>query len=126
MTHALTMKTLEGATAQVPGDDVAALAQGLAGTVLTPDAPEYDDVRAIWNAMIDRRPGLIVRCRGTADVERAVAFAGTHDLLVSVRGAGHNIAGNAVSRRRTDDRPLRDEGDHGRSRARARSGSSRA
>ena len=46
--------------------------------------------------MIDRRPGLIVRCTGTADVMQAVAFARQHQLLVAVRGGGHNIAGNAV------------------------------
>lgn len=91
------MKTLGGETTQVPADQVAALANDLAGTVLTPDAQDYDEVREIWNAMIDRRPGLIVRCGSTADVEHAVAFANAHDLLVSIRGAGHNIAGHAVS-----------------------------
>ena len=52
--------------------------------------------RAIWNGMIDKRPALIVRCSGTADVIKAVRFAKEHDLLISVRGAGHNIAGRAL------------------------------
>jgi FAD/FMN-containing dehydrogenase len=66
------------------------------GTVLTPDDATYDESRSIWNAMIDRRPGLIARCTGTVDVVQAVRFARQHRLLVSVRGGGHNIAGLAV------------------------------
>ena len=66
------------------------------GPLLTPSDAGYDEARTIWNAMVDRRPGLIVRCTGTADVLAAVAFVGEHNLLVSVRGGGHNIAGNAV------------------------------
>src|SRR5690606_13486529 len=54
------------------------------------------EARTIWNGMIDRRPGLIVRCAGAADVVSAVWFARDNDLLVAVRGGGHNIAGNAV------------------------------
>src|SRR5205823_3930353 len=57
----------------------------------------YDAARTIWNAMIDRRPGLIVRAAGAADVVRTVQFAREHTLLLSVKGGGHNIAGNAVS-----------------------------
>jgi FAD/FMN-containing dehydrogenase len=68
----------------------------LSGTLLTPDSPGYDEARTIWNAMIDRRPGLIVQCADTRDVASAVRFARQHDLLVAVRGGGHNIAGNAV------------------------------
>ena len=64
--------------------------------MLTPDDPAYEETRKIWNAMIDRRPGLIARCTGTADVVQAVRFARKHRLLVSVRGGGHNIAGLAV------------------------------
>lgn len=66
------------------------------GEVLLPGDPGFDAARTIWNAMIDRKPGLIVRCAGVADVMRSVAFARDHGLLVSVRGGGHNIAGNAV------------------------------
>ena len=66
------------------------------GPVLLPGDADYDEVRQIWNAMIDRRPALIARCTSPEDVVQAVRFAREHDLLVSIRGGGHNIAGNAV------------------------------
>ncbi len=69
---------------------------GLRGPLLRPDDPGYDQARSIWNAMIDRHPALIVRAAGVADVMRTVAFARDNDLLLAVRGGGHNIAGNAV------------------------------
>jgi FAD/FMN-containing dehydrogenase len=66
------------------------------GEVLGPADPRYDETRKVWNAMIDRRPALIVRCAGVSDVMRSVAFARDHDLVLSVRGGGHNIGGSAV------------------------------
>ncbi len=66
------------------------------GEVLLPDDADYDDVRQIWNAMIDRKPAVIARCRCTEDVIRAIQFGRTEHLLISIRGGGHNIAGNAV------------------------------
>ena len=66
------------------------------GQIVAPGDSNYDEVREIWNAMIDRRPGLIVRCTGTADVLQAIRFARRHQLLTSVRGAGHNIAGKSL------------------------------
>ena len=66
------------------------------GDLLLPGDASYDEVRRIWNAMIDRRPALIARCLSAADVVQSVMFARKHNLLVSVRGGGHNIAGNAV------------------------------
>ncbi len=68
----------------------------LRGTLLRPGEAGYDDARKIWNGMIDRKPTLIARCAGVADVIHAVHFARTHNLLVSVRGGGHNVPGNAV------------------------------
>jgi FAD/FMN-containing dehydrogenase len=68
----------------------------LRGPLLGPGDAGYDVARTIWNAMIDRHPALIVRCAGVADVMRSIAFARDHDLLLAVRGGGHNIAGNAV------------------------------
>ena len=92
----LTMATMKGNNITIPGDVVETLATGLRGELLSPGSLGYDDVRTIWNAMIDRRPGMIVECTGAADVIKAVDFAREHDLLVSVCGAGHNIAGNAA------------------------------
>ena len=66
------------------------------GDVLRPGDGSYDEVRKIWNAMIDRKPGLIARCTSVEDVVQAVGFARANNLLVSIRGGGHNIAGNAV------------------------------
>lgn len=66
------------------------------GEVLLPGNSIYDETRQIWNAMIARRPALIARCKSPDDVVQAVGFARKHSLLVSVRGGGHNIAGNAV------------------------------
>ncbi|MFE3497922.1 FAD-binding oxidoreductase [Streptomyces sp. NPDC059175] len=69
------------------------LEAALRGTVVRPGDASYDDARAVWNAAHDRRPALIVRCAGTADVIRAVAFARSRDLVVAVRGGAHSIAG---------------------------------
>ena len=57
-----------------------------------PGDTAYDSVRRVWNAMVDKKPGLIARCANTADVMACVQFAREHDLLVSVRGGGHNYA----------------------------------
>ena len=71
-------------------------AAGLAGRIIRPADAEYDGARRIWNAAIDRHPGLIVRCLGAADGIHALKFARTNDLLVAVRGGGHNVAGRAL------------------------------
>jgi FAD/FMN-containing dehydrogenase len=66
------------------------------GRLVRRDAADYDEARQIWNAMIDRRPALIARCHGTADVMSAVKFAVKHDMALCTRGGGHNIAGSAL------------------------------
>ncbi|EMP4395804.1 FAD-binding oxidoreductase [Vibrio parahaemolyticus] len=66
------------------------------GDVVLPTDSNYDEVRQIWNGMIDRKPSLIARCKSTDDVVMAVNFARDNGQLLSVRGGGHNIAGNAV------------------------------
>ncbi|MBN3923960.1 FAD-binding oxidoreductase [Nostoc sp. NMS4] len=66
------------------------------GHLVLPNDPSYDEVREIWNAMIDRRPAVIVQCAEADDVRYAIAFARENGLEISIRGAGHNIAGNAV------------------------------
>jgi FAD/FMN-containing dehydrogenase len=69
---------------------------GFRGDLITPDHHHYDDARAVWNGTVDRRPRLIARCRGTADVAAAVRFARDRDLEIAVRGGAHNVAGTAV------------------------------
>jgi FAD/FMN-containing dehydrogenase len=66
------------------------------GELIAPDHPGYDDARAVWNGTVDRRPRLIARCTGAADVASAVRFARARDLEIAVRGGGHNVAGTAV------------------------------
>jgi FAD/FMN-containing dehydrogenase len=66
------------------------------GEVMLPSDSGYDEARSIWNRMIDRHPALIAQCRSSADIAAAVNFARENDLILSVRGSGHNVAGNAV------------------------------
>jgi FAD binding domain len=66
------------------------------GKLLRPDDPGYDDARKIWNGMIDKRPALIGRCAGVADVIQCVNFAQANSMLVAVRGGGHTVTGNAM------------------------------
>ena len=68
----------------------------LQGELLEPSDVGYDGARTVWNAMIDRRPGLIARCTSAGDVAAAIEFAQTHELLLSIKGGGHNVAGRAV------------------------------
>ncbi|MBX3055673.1 MAG: FAD-binding oxidoreductase [Anaerolineae bacterium] len=77
--------------------DMVRLELALQGQLILPGDPEYDAARAVWNGMIDRYPALIARCETTQDVVTAVNFARQHDLLLSVRGGGHNVAGHATN-----------------------------
>ena len=72
------------------------LAADLRGRLVRPVDPDYDTTRAVFNGMIDRRPLAVVVCAGPSDVARGIAFAREHDLVLSVRGGGHSVAGNAV------------------------------
>jgi FAD/FMN-containing dehydrogenase len=88
--------TSAGADRILEDAEVAAFAGSLRGALLREGEDGYDAARKVWNGMIDRRPALIARCAGVADVMAAVRFARTHSVLVSVKGGGHNITGNAV------------------------------
>ncbi len=90
------LTSLQGEAIVLGSDTLAAFRQMLRGDVCLAQDPGYDEARTIWNAMINRHPGAVVRCRGAADIIRAVRFAREHGLLLAVRGGGHNIAGNSV------------------------------
>ncbi len=90
------MMTLEGTKRALDTTAVDDLRARMRGPLLAAGDDGYDAARRIWNAMIDKRPCLIARCAGTADVLEAVRFVATQGLLVSVRGGGHNVAGTAV------------------------------
>jgi FAD/FMN-containing dehydrogenase len=92
----LTIRSLDGSTKKISHGAVTALRSRLRGTVALPGEDGYDTARIIWNAMVDRRPGLVVRCLDATDVIAAVNLARDENLLVAVRSGGHNIAGNAV------------------------------
>ncbi|QIN81942.1 FAD-binding protein [Rubrobacter tropicus] len=88
--------TLTGADASIEDSLVERFGAGLRGEAIQPTDAAYEEARRIWSGLIDRRPALIVRCAGVGDVVDSVDFAREHDLLVAVRGGGHNVAGNAV------------------------------
>ena len=92
----LTVRTLGDSTKKIAPETLAALRSNLRGAVALPGEDGYDAARTIWNAMIDRRPALVARCLGAADVINAVKLTRDEGLLVAVRSGGHNIAGNAV------------------------------
>lgn len=92
----LQVKTLDGSDSVVSEFVVKNFVSGLRGGVLFKGDEDYDEVRKIWNGMIVRKPTIIVRCRGVADVIDSVNFARENNIIVSVRGGGHNIAGHAV------------------------------
>lgn len=91
-----TILSHSGGKITIAADAIDQLAASLRGERLLPGEAQYDQARTIWNAMIDRRPGLIIMCAGVADVQAAVKFAAKHNLLTAIHGGGHNIAGNAV------------------------------
>jgi FAD/FMN-containing dehydrogenase len=80
-------------TTTAPYEDLAA---GMRGDLITPDNAAYDEVRAVYNGMIDKRPAAVARCRDTADVISCVRFGRAHDLEIAVRGGGHNAGGLGV------------------------------
>ena len=83
-------------SASLDAGQLESLAAGFGGTLLLPSDDGYESARKIHNGLIDRRPALIARCSGTADIAAAVRFARQTGLAVAVRGGGHNVAGRAV------------------------------
>lgn len=80
----------------IPQAELEDLKSHIRGELITPTDALYEEARKLWNIMIDRKPAFIVRCTGTVDVIKAVQFANKHQLLLSVRSGGHNIAGRAL------------------------------
>ena len=80
----------------VAEDTIAAFGEALRGDLIRPTDATYDEARKIWNAIIDKRPGAIAMCSGTADVVAAVNFARENDIVVAIRGGGHNVGGRAL------------------------------
>jgi FAD/FMN-containing dehydrogenase len=95
--HSFPYLTLDKDARQLRQSDVAAFAAQISGGTLNANDDGYDEARKVWNATVDRRPALIARCLMSSDVQAAVRFAAAHRMLLSVRGGGHHIAGNAVA-----------------------------
>ena len=88
--------TLDGDRRALTPKMVESFRKKLRGELLSSESPGYEAARRVWNGMVDKRPALIARCVETDDVAACVHFAREHQLLVSVRGGGHNYAGKAV------------------------------
>jgi FAD/FMN-containing dehydrogenase len=97
MAHQIQVATNQNGCFTPDDREIVPLKNSLRGELITPEDSSYEQARKVWNGLIDKSPGIIVRCEGAADVITAVNFARDHDLRVAVRGGGHNVAGNAVS-----------------------------
>jgi FAD/FMN-containing dehydrogenase len=93
---ALRITTINGEETVLHESAIDALKANLRGELITPHGAGYDEARTLWNAMIERRPALIARCLGVADVRTCVNFARDRGLALSIKGGGHNISGLAV------------------------------
>ncbi len=89
--------TTESREIDLKQDTLDALKMRLRGSLFVPDEAAYEESRTVWNAMIDRKPAAVARCRGIADVIACVQFAREHDILLCIKGGGHNIAGLAAA-----------------------------
>lgn len=85
------------ASQTLDGTAVTALRKSFTGTLLTPEDPAYDETRTLFNAMIDRRPGLIALCRSEEDVAAAIHFGRATGMEIAVRGGGHGVAGTSTT-----------------------------
>ena len=88
-------RSLSSGDIVLPGSAIEAFAAGLRGEVLLAGSPAYEQTRHVWNASFDKKPALIARCTGVADVQKAVAFAREHQVLTAVRAGGHSYSGKS-------------------------------
>jgi len=93
----MVIKRLNGREVDLSQDKLDALKARLKGAVLLPGDGGYEESRSVWNGMIDRKPAAVARCLGTADVMACVDFARENDILLCIKGGGHNIAGLAAA-----------------------------
>ena len=91
------VSNLSGDVKNVEATQVEEFKANFSGPLLTHADEEYEEVRKIWNGMHDKKPVFIARCTGVADVIAAVNFARENDILISIRGGGHNVAGTATN-----------------------------
>jgi FAD/FMN-containing dehydrogenase len=96
MRAAAVVARLAGGEREFSNEELNRWSAGLRGQLLLPRSDGYEEARRVWNATVDKKPALIVRCAGVADVVRTVRWVGAHELSLSIRGGGHNIAGSAV------------------------------
>jgi len=90
---AVEARRLDGSGMRLESEAIEGLRTAVGDALVLPGDAAYEAARRVWNGMIDRRPAVVVRCRGVADVMAAVAFARDHEMLLAVRGGGHNVAG---------------------------------
>lgn len=91
------IRTLAGTTTRVSPHDLSILSRSLHGQLVSDEHPDYERIRRVWNGLIDKRPAVIAQCAQAADVIESVRWCAERDLVVSVRGGGHNVAGHAVA-----------------------------
>jgi FAD/FMN-containing dehydrogenase len=93
MTTIAAAVTADGTRCTLSDADIGALRSALRGELIQSDQGGYEAARRVWNGNVDRRPALIARCTGVADVQQAVNFARTTRLMVAVQGGGHGAPG---------------------------------
>jgi len=92
----LEVKTMMGDNSSISQEDIDRFRGTFKGQLIDREHAEYNEIRSIWNGMIDRKPALIARCRDENDVSSAVKFARSHNLLISLRGGGHHVSGQSI------------------------------
>jgi FAD/FMN-containing dehydrogenase len=88
--------SLSGEAMYLSDLEISSFKKNFSGQLLTKEDKDYNEVRSIWNGMINKHPALIARCKNSKDVSLSIKFARNHNLLTSIRGGGHNVAGNSV------------------------------